>query len=199
LPFASFLALSSDPLLIWVLGKKFYPSVIPFAVLVFASFILIIGIPFGNIIAGAGKFRLIVFLHILKFCFFSISLYFLISPSMIGLGALGLAINVLLVNIFQNVISFFVSKKIGTIAVRQRILFVLLLTMSVFILYYLSLNYLKTHLGSLWIFLIALTYFILVYGSLWLTRLVNRSDIESLLTILNVSKTMKYFKEELRK
>jgi O-antigen/teichoic acid export membrane protein len=199
LPVASFLALCSDPLLIWLLGKKFYPSVVPFSILLFASFVLIVGMPFGNIISGAGKFNLIVFLHLLKFGFFAISLYLLISPSMMGLGALGLAINLLLVNIFQNVISFFVSRNIGSIVIKQRILFILLVNIPVFILYYLSLNFLKTHLDNVWIFIISLTYFISTYSFLRLTKLFNRSDLESLFSILNVNKTMKYFKDELRK
>jgi O-antigen/teichoic acid export membrane protein len=199
LPVTGFLVLSGNPLLIWLLGTRYSPSIAPFNFLIFASFMLIIGMPFQNTISGAGKFNLIVLLQFLKFCFYIVSLYLLINPEYWGLGAVGLGINLLLVNTFQNIISYFVSKKYVPLKIDKSILFITLINGLLFILYYFSCGYLRIHYGDMLMFVFNLSYLILVFGILWFTKLVNKGDMESLASIINISKTWQYFKSELKR
>jgi O-antigen/teichoic acid export membrane protein len=199
LPVIGFLVLTGNPLLIWLLGTKYYPSITPFSFLILASFMLIIGMPFQNTISGAGKFNLIVLLQFIKFIFYIISLYLLINPQFAGLGAVGLGINLLLVNTFQNIISYLVSKKYIPLKIDKSILIITLINGLLFILYYFTSGYLKLHYGNILMFIFNLTYLVVVFGTLWFTKLLNKGDMESLASIVNISKTWNYFKSELKR
>lgn len=195
-PFICLLALIAEPLLITLLGEKYEPSVIPFGFLLFASYATIVGMPYGNVLSGMGKFYLNFWLKLAKFVFYIIVVIILISPSFLGLGAVGLAINLLLANIFHNTLIFLASKKIGNISFNLgnilRYIIILVITM---ISYYYKSN-LKDLSQYWWLFFIPV-YSIGVYGVLFLTNLLTRSQVVELLGLINPKITYKYIKKEI--
>ena len=47
-PFICLLAIISEPFLTTILGNKYQPSVVPFAILLFASYFFVVGMSYGN-------------------------------------------------------------------------------------------------------------------------------------------------------
>ena len=66
LPMVVLLALISKPLLLFVLGHKYINSILPFSILLFASYFNITGLPYGNVITGMGKFYTNVWINVIN-------------------------------------------------------------------------------------------------------------------------------------
>jgi len=64
-PLICLLAIVGGPILLLILGNKYKPSIIPFQILIFASYLSILGMPYGNIIEGMGKFNIVVIINII--------------------------------------------------------------------------------------------------------------------------------------
>ncbi len=185
----------SQPLITLVLGSKYQNSIVPFQILLFASYVSIVGLPYGNIISGMGRFYLNFWLKLSKFVIYIVTAIFLISPKFLGLGAIGLAITLLSVNVINNVLIFFTSKKIGSITMNSRnfIIYAVISLISIGC-YFLIPIFIR--IGNSWWLLFSLLYIFLVYGVLALMQLVGRKDLITLANLLNPSKTVEYMKKE---
>lgn len=197
LPFILLLVVVSRPLLILMLGNEYEPSVISFMLISLSSYFIIIGMPYGNIINGMGKFYLNVWISLGKLAVFILALTFFVSPRYLDLGATGVAINYLLINVLSNLLYILVSNKIGKLKIDYtnsiRTIVVFLVTG---ILYYISHSLFSQ---SNWIWLIQIPlYFFVIYGILFLTGMIKTDDIRLLWNTMNPRKTMIYIKSELK-
>jgi O-antigen/teichoic acid export membrane protein len=186
-----------EPFLLALLGEQYRPSVIPFLILLFATYIDIIGMPYGNVIAGIGKFYMVVLGNAIQLLFYVLGLFLFVSPVYFNLGATGLALNLLIVNIIKNSLFVGLSLKYGDIILHWKNLIIhgaILLPLSV--LYFVS-TYYDLDNGIWWI-IVGPSTLIIFYFILFVFRQINIDDIKILLDVINVRKTGRYITNELK-
>lgn len=190
------LILIGEPFLLALLGERYEPSVMPFKILLIATYVSIIGMPYGNIITGMGRFYLSAIINIFQLLVFIISISIFVSPSILNLGAKGLALNLLAVNITGSMIFLFIATRIGEVTVR----FAPLIRYSIFTVVLLSGLFLEYKLGigdSFSVLIVVPIFLIVAYLFLYLFRLISRDHIVLLIDILNIKTLARYIKDEI--
>jgi O-antigen/teichoic acid export membrane protein len=196
LPFVFLLVLLAEPIIITVLGKTYQPSIIPFVLLVIASFVRIWIMPFGNVITGKGKFYLFSLITFFVFLFFIPSVFIFIAPKFLGLGAIGLACNKLAVILFQGILFIIAAKRIGNIYLSIRNLYIIGLIILIGTGFYFVIPYFQS-ITFLWWLIVGPLFLTIVYGLLFLTKLMNKESIQQLISVTNIKVLKKYIKDEL--
>lgn len=195
-PVTCILAIIAEPFMTTLLGQKYLLSVKPFSILLFASYVSIVGIPYGNVITGMGKFYLYAFILFLKFCLFIASIFFFVSPSYLGLGATGLAWSLLIINIFENLLYVSFAKKIGQARtfIKNNLRYLVIGTIAIGFLF-LSLI-MKKSFNSWWLIIVPV-YTLVTYFVLYITSLAGKENFMILIELINIKKTSDYIKKEL--
>jgi len=196
-PLICLLSIVGGPILLLILGNKYQPSIIPFQILIFASYISVVGMPYGNIITGMGKFNLAVIINIIRLVTFLISIYIFIAPGMLNLGAVGLAANQLVLNLTRNGLYLYFAKKLGEVRLKSNnnIRHIIIIGWT-FLAFFISI-YFKKFISLWWLIMIPL-YLIPLYLLLNITGLMKKEHWKLLLDTLNVKKTLKYAYNEIR-
>ena len=197
LPFICLLAIIGEPFMVLLLGVKYLPSVGPFKLLLFSSYLTLIGMPYGNIISGMGRFYLAAWINFGKFIVYVLAIFIFVSPDFLGLGAIGLAWNLLVVNLVNNVLFYLSAKKIGHINIGFYNSFrhIIILTLSAGF-YFISLW--MPRIGAGWWLLLIPVYLIVIYSTLHLTGFLHKTQVDHLMDLLKINKTVKYFRDEVR-
>jgi O-antigen/teichoic acid export membrane protein len=187
--------LIGEPFLLLLLGDVYYPSILPFKILLIATYVSIIGMPYGNVISGMGKFYLIALINFVQLVVFLFFIVFFISPSYLNLGATGLALNLLTVNIFANIMYLFVSNRIGKIVYQLKPLissFVIVIVFAIiaFVPYYLAIE-------GFVLIIFGFFFLIITYFSLFSLSLINKRHFEILYNIIDLKKLYAYVIDEL--
>jgi len=196
-PFVCAIVIISEPILINLLGRQYEPSIRPFMIIALATYISVVGMPYGNIITGAGRFYLNVLINLLKLAVFLISLTILLSPNFLNMGAVGLALNLLILNIFTNLCYLFFSKKLSGLSyfsLHNNLRY--LLTILLAAVFYLKIYFSDNSQSFFWVFL-GPVYFILVYCIMFTFRLVKRNNFKQFIDLLNLRKIFSYVSKEL--
>ena len=197
LPFICLLGIIAEPLLLGILGDKYQNSVIPFILMIYASYISIVGMPYGNILSGMGKFYLNFWLKLLKFLFYIISVIYFVSTEYLGLGAIGLAMNLLSVNIFHNMLVIFTSRRIGKLKINYQVLLTYaVLLILVLISYLIVVPFLKD-ITKYWWVIFPPIFLIIVFSLLNSLNLITKKQVIQLFQIINPKLTYNYIKEEM--
>jgi len=197
LPFICLLGIIAEPLLLGILGDKYQNSVIPFILMIYASYISIVGMPYGNILSGMGKFYLNFWLKLLKFLFYIISVIYFVSTEYLGLGAIGLAMNLLSVNIFHNILVIFTSRRIGKLKINYQVLLTYaVLLILVLISYLIVVPFLKD-ITKYWWVIFPPVFLIIVFSLLNSLNLITKKQVIQLFQIINPKLTYNYIKEEM--
>jgi O-antigen/teichoic acid export membrane protein len=196
-PLICLLAIVGGPIMLLILGNKYKPSIIPFQILIFATYISVIGMPYGNIITGMGKFNLAVVINIIRLGAFLISLFILIAPNMLNLGAVGLAANQLVLNLTRNGLYLYFANKLGEVRLKSNNNIRHIIIIGWTLLNFLISIYLKKFIPLWWLLMIPL-YLIPLYWILNITGLMKKEHWKLLLDTLNVKKTLKYAYDEIR-
>ena len=137
-PMVCCLVIIGTPFIITLIGDKYQPSIIPFKILLLATYVAILGMPYGEIINGMGRFYLNVVINLICLAVFVISIFFLLNPDYLGLGAVGIAINLLIINLARNILYLIISFRIGKITLNRGIVLpnVLVLVLTLIFMYY---------------------------------------------------------------
>jgi O-antigen/teichoic acid export membrane protein len=196
-PFVCAVVIISSPLLTTVLGQEYKPSIEPFMIIAFATYVVVVGMPYGNIITGAGKFYLSVWINLIKLAGFGASITFFVSPKFLGFGATGLALNLLVVNLLTNFLYLQFAKGISGLSFfdfKNLMRYVLIFATAVA--FFSHRQYFSQWIEIWWI--VAPPVFItLVYGMLFLLGLINTAHFRQLADLLNVGKVFAYVRREL--
>jgi len=196
LPFICLLGIIAEPLLLAILGDKYQNSITPFILLIYASYITIVGMPYGNILSGMGKFYTNFWLKLAKFIFYIISVIYFVSTEYLGLGAIGLAINLLAVNIFHNILVILASIRMGEVKFDYRVLLTYLVIFIMVLTSYLVVPFLKD-ITMYWWVLFPPIFLIIVFGILFSVNLITKKQVYELIEIVNPKLTYKYIKKEM--
>ncbi|MBN1932405.1 MAG: oligosaccharide flippase family protein [Desulfobacterales bacterium] len=196
-PFVCMAFLISGPLLTTVLGAKYEPSIEPFMIIAFATYVAVVGMPYGNTIAGAGRFYLSVWINLIKLAVFALSITFFVAPRFLGLGATGLAFNLLTINIFSNLLYLYFSRRLSKLSYfsfRNISRYVVIFTVA------LILNLFKDTFNewlSFWWLVVIPVYLAIVYGMMFALGLVKVEHFKKLADLINFRKVLVYVKGEL--
>jgi len=196
-PLICALAVAGGPMLLLVLGTRYRPSVTPFIVLLFATYFVLWGLPYGNIISGMGKFYLSAWINVVKLIVFAVSITVFVSPKFLNLGATGVALNLLVLNLAVNSLFVYFAKKHGDVRLgvtnHLRHLLIILITGGG---YFLAI-YLKS-LTDMWWLIYIPVYLLTVYLVLISVRLIGKEHWNLLREALNFKKTIHYVNGEMR-
>lgn len=197
LPLVSFSILISHFLITSLYGNKFMASIIPFSILIFSSYINLLGLPFSNIVSGAGKFTWITWISIIKTVSFFIILIVLISPDLLNQGAIVLALSMLFAQIVETIFRLYFSRKIIQIKLMSQISMPYIIIITIAILFFIFGNrgYGLLSLGDL---AEGIIFLIITYSLLYILSILKRDHIIMLLQILSLNKMLKYIKSEFK-
>jgi O-antigen/teichoic acid export membrane protein len=186
-----------EPFLLTLLGEQYKPSIIPFMILLFATYIDIIGMPYGNVIAGMGKFYLLAIINAILLVIYFVGLFLFISPYYLDLGATGLAFNLLILNLSRYLFILLLSMKFGKIHMDH---FITIRHVVIILITLLFLYSVRSYglLEDLWWLLIGPAVIIILYAILYILRLFTFNDYFVLKDVLNIRKTGGYIKDELK-
>ena len=196
-PMVCLLAIIGGPLLITLIGSKYEPSVLPFKIIIFATYLSLIGMPYGNIIEGMGRFYLNSFINFLCLIVFVISIYFLTSPNFLGLGAVGVAINLIVFKFARNVLYMIFSHRIGELKLSLTNILPYLIIAGITYLFIYNEAYFNSW-TALWWLLISPIYLLAIYAVLYLLGFLTNKDINQFLDIINIKKLIAYIGIELK-
>ncbi len=196
-PLICLLSIIGGPVILLILGNKYKPSIIPFQILIFASYLSVLGIPYGNIISGMGKFNYDVFINLICLAVFIISIFVFIAPMMLNLGIVGLAANQLVMNFTKNGLYLYFAKKLGEVRLKSNnnIRHIIIIGWTI-LAYFISI-YLKRFISLWWLLMIPI-YLIPLYLILNITGFMEKQHWRLLLETFNIKKTLKYAYNELK-
>lgn len=195
-PLICLLSIIGGPILVLILGNKYTPSLVPFQLLIFASYLSIVGTPYGNIIEGMGKFNIVVIINVIYLFIFIISTFIFISPNMLNLGAIGLAANQLVLNLTRNGLYLFFAKKLGEVHIKKKNNIRHIIIIGWTVITFIMTVYLRKVISIWWLIIIPL-YLIPLYFILHRTGFMKKEHWKLLLETLNIKKTFKYAYNEI--
>jgi len=196
-PLVCLIVIISVPLITTVLGSRYEPSIKPFMIISFATYITLVGMPYGNTITGAGRFYLNVWINGIKLIVFILSITFFVSPQFLGLGATGLSLNLLVINLFTNLLFLYFSKRLSKLSFfsfRNTFRHVIIFSVS-FILYIYQDTF--NEWFSFWWIVIIPVYIVFIYGIMFLLGLINMEHFKKFADLINVQKIITYVNNEL--
>jgi O-antigen/teichoic acid export membrane protein len=196
-PLIALIVIISEPLMITFLGERYISSILPFKIIVAATYFVITGMPYGNIITGMGRFYVNVWINASHFLVFIGSVIFFVSPKYLDLGATGLALNLMITYIYKNAMYIMVANKIGSLKYIWGNFYRIVLILLVSFVFY-ALSNRIAEITFWWLYIIPI-YLFFTYFILYLFNLMKFEHILVLLEILNLKKTIRYIDSELRK
>jgi O-antigen/teichoic acid export membrane protein len=196
-PLICALAVAGGPLLLLVLGERYQPSVVPFIILMFATYFVLWGLPYGNILSGMGKFYLSAWINGIKLIVFAISITVFVSPNFLNLGATGVALNLLVLNLTVNALYLLFARRHGEVHLDLKNMLRHLIIIVIAIGGFFLANYLKTRLDLWWLLYLPL-FTLVTYFALISSRLIGREHWNLLLEAANLKKTLTYVNGEMR-
>jgi len=196
-PLICLLAIIAEPILLLILGNKYKPSIVPLKLLIFASYLSILGMPYGNIIEGMGKFNIVVIINIIYLLIFIISTFIFIAPNMLNLGAIGLAANQLVLNLIRNGLFLYFAKKLGEVHLKSNNNIRHIIIIGWTVLTFIMTIYLRKVISIWWLIMVPL-YIIPLYFILNITGFMKKEHWRLLVDTLNIKKTIKYAYNEIK-
>ncbi len=196
-PLICTLAIAGGPVLLLILGQRYQPSINPFIILIFATYFVLWGMPYGNIISGMGKFYLSALINAIKLVVFAISITVFVSPRFLNLGATGVALNTVVLNLTGNGLYLFFAKKHGKLSLgfknHVRHLILIILTVAG----YITATQIK-ELTQLWWLMYIPVYLAVAYAILIISRLIGKEHWNLLREAVNIKKTITYANDEFK-
>jgi len=199
LPIIIVLSINAYTIIPFLLGDKYFASVPIFSILVFFSFVKIWGMPYYNLINGIDKFNMNAIMHVIFTIVFFTILFFLTHKSYLNLGGLGLALTMLSFNIVKLSTWYFFANKTIDVKFDQSLIKFTIFSILVYIIGKVIFEYYIFDLNYFLKFVFLLLYTIFIYGSLYLIGLMQKSDIDFVVKLINIKSLTDYFKSELKK
>jgi O-antigen/teichoic acid export membrane protein len=198
LPFVCAIVIVTGPLILTVLGSKYEPSIEPFMIIALATYVEVVGMPYGNIITGAGRFYLLVLINIIVLVVFVFSITLFLSPNFLGLGAIGLALHLLVMKLATNLLYLHISKRLSGLSffIPGNIIRYIL-TISIALLFYMHLEFFLDMGSYGWVIIIPV-YIGGVYFVMFIFRLITIGHFKQLADLIDLRKIVNYAKSELR-
>lgn len=199
LPVIMALSLFAYPIMVTLLSTRYEASVPMFSLLVFSSFFIIWGMPYGNLISGLGLFWLSSRIYFVNFFVFSITLLICIHPKLINLGGMALAITQVVMNMFLFMaFYFFAWKKVKIQFIRKQSKFVVFWIVFYTLSHFLLMPVLAKFSLNINSFVFFPTFIVSIFILYVIFGLAKKADIKILFELLNPKKSLTYVRSELK-
>ncbi len=198
MPGVIFLSLYSDVIVKVLLGDQYSSSIPILTIINVAMFMMVLNTPYGNVITGMGFFRLTALLNIANLFLFILLIYVLPNPKVLNLGAVGVAITVLISNLFLGCVNrVFAKQKCPIINLSQSIKFILFGVIN-YLMFFLLYTNLSNWYGISGKIAFVLVYFIVTYLALYLLGWIHKDDLQTIKEVINFRKMGSYIDKEMR-
>ena len=197
MPMVIFLALYSDSIVLFVLGEQYISSIGVLSIITVGMFILVINIPYGNILAGLGCFGLAAKIHCFNLAVFAVALIVFLHPCFLCLGATGGALAILVSNGFLGIcFRVFAKQKLKSLQISKNINFILfgIANAMVFWPFY---EFFKEYWGVHFRLIFPFIYFASTYLAFFAFKWIKKDDLQMFLSIIDFGSIKKYVKSEL--
>jgi len=196
LPIVMYIVIFSDFIVTVALGNKFYNTSPILSVIVLSMFTALINLPYINAIAGKGLFKLSATLCVVSMFFFVINAIVFVHPNLLNLKGIGMAISLLLTNIFNGILFMYYTKKeLGYIKILQgkyQLIYGILYSAIIYFIYSnIHLNFISKIISSV-------LFFAGYFGIAMIIRLITVDDWKKTKEIIDLKKMYSYVNTELK-
>jgi len=199
LPLIITLSLFAYPVIVTLLGTKYEQSASIFRLLVFSSFFIIWGMPYGNVISGMGLFWLFSFINLLKFLIFLGTLFFCIHPSLLNMGAMALALTQVVINFFLFIAYYITAyRKIKVQFIQEQSRFILFWCIVYLFSYFFLIQFVESYSVYVQSLIIIPLYLIAIYIIQRLIGFMKKQDLQMFLQLINPKKSYQYVRHEIK-
>jgi O-antigen/teichoic acid export membrane protein len=196
-PFTILFVIMSDKVILLAYGNEFLPAVKPLSLLLLTFTVSLFLLPYGNIILGKGKFYLAAIIWAAAFFVYILTAFFLTSPAYLNLQGQGMAIALLISNLFLGLVFVLETKKIEKEIKVLPGLKVLLFNLIVAIIFGSIYYYFIADNNFLWSVAFAVCYILFFYLSGYFLKVFGMDQLYLLKNILSIRKLKLYIREEL--
>lgn len=197
MPLVIIVSIFADIIITFVLGNRYIESIPILSTLILSSFIIIITLPYGNIITGSGRVKQAAILNVTKVAVFVGLLFVFVSDLFLDMGAVGLALVVLIIQLYSGIAYYLYSRTFFKYRFDLFTLKFLLIGTGFYLGLFLFKVYLIPEVNALIALLVALLFIITFYITVYLLKLSSVSDLKELVRLLSPSLSNKYIRSEL--
>ena len=198
LPVVVFLAIYSDSIVIFVLGDQYIPSIDVLSIITVGTFIMVLNMPYGNVLTGMGFFNLTAKIHIANVVILIFGLLIFIHPDLFCLNATGAALGIVVSNLFLGItFRLYAKRKLPILQITKNLKFILfgIINFSIFFLLY---HYAKDYWGAPLRIAFPIIYFMTTYLAFILLKWININDWKMLFSVLDFKSMKNYVGGEIR-
>ncbi|KYK37957.1 MAG: hypothetical protein AYK18_08795 [Theionarchaea archaeon DG-70] len=197
MPSVIFLSIYSDVIIKVLLGSQYLPSISIMAIINIAMFLMVLNMPYGNVITGMGYFKLFSVLSIIYLLFFIAFMYVLPNPNFFNLGSTGAATAILISSTIIGLLyRLFAKQKCPILDLKKHVNFIVF-GIANFICFSFLYNYVSEFYGMTFKLLFIPGYFGTTYLVLFLLGWLNRDDMRNFKKLLNLKQVGSYIKNEM--
>lgn len=196
MPLVVLLAIYADSVVMLLLGRGYIPAVKILSIITVSSFLYILNVPYGNVIAGLGHFGLVAKINLANIGVIALANVVLVFPALLNLKGEGTAWAMLISNIYLG-IAFrgFARAKLPSLDITRYLKFLVFGIVSFFVFSFLYRSYFT---GSLLLRLIyPPVYFAGVYLILHAMKWMKGEDWRIILRIFSLKKMKEYISREM--
>jgi O-antigen/teichoic acid export membrane protein len=197
MPGVIFLSIYSDVIIKVLLGSQYLPSISIMAIINIAMFLMVLNMPYGNVITGMGFFKLFSVLSIVYLLLFITLMYVLPNPNFFNLGSTGAATAILISSIFIGLLYRLYAKQKCPILELMKNAHYILFGIVNFICFSFVYTFAGKFYGMTFKLLFIPGYFGITYLILFSLGWLNKEDIGNFKKLLNLRKVGSYIKNEM--
>lgn len=196
LPLVFYVMIFSSFVVSIALGHKYIKTPPLLAIISFSMFVSLINLSYINIISAKGLFKQSATVYVFGVVFFIIVAFTFVSPYVLALKGIGIALSLLLTNIFFGVVFVIYSKsKLNSLKILQsKFTFIYGLVYSV-IFYFIYNSFNTNFVGNIIFSIVFLGGY---FGIAFLFKIITKEDWKTTMEIINVKKMFNYVNKELK-
>ena len=197
LPAVILITLYAKDIVLLLLGEQYIPSIEIMAIVTVALFLTVFNTPYGNVITGLGKFKLVAVIAIANLAVYAGILVIFLHKDILNYGSTGVAWSLLITNVLQGIFfRYYATKSTKILDNKMAFKFIGYGIVNYLISWYFFETYFVNNAG-LRIFFLAI-YLIITYLSFIVFKWMNKSDILQVLGLFNVKAMKNYISGEMK-
>ncbi|NTU73130.1 oligosaccharide flippase family protein [Candidatus Roizmanbacteria bacterium] len=198
MPFVVLFSVLAKPIILMLLGKEYAVSIDVMMIVNVTMFLRVIAQPYVSVINGMGNFKLSGFLYTASVALMVILLFVFSHPKLLNMGAVGVSISMLITYMVLNLLfKYFAKRSVSQLEYRLFFGFWIVGLLTYLVSYYVYDKYFSCDLIGMTTF--GVLFLLVNFGGLKLFGVVNREDVDKIVSILNVFKLRDYIKGEFSK
>ena len=199
MPVVIFLSIYADVIISLVLGKQYLASIPIMSTINIAMFMMMLNLPYGNILTGMGYFKLSAIINFVALFLFVGLILMLPNPKFMNLGLMGVAIAVLLCNVTIGLLyRYFAKRKCPVVNLWHGAKF-MLFGVTNFIVFQSIYVHLSDVFGTVFRVTFVPLYFLSTYLALVAFGWISKKDVAYLRELVNFRKLGRYVQGEIKR